>query len=51
MKGITDVTTCCACGRKLIREHVFENGRFVLKSVCCNPCCKTYNPYVLWKWR
>ena len=33
------------------KEFVWENGECILKEVCCNPKCRTYNPYVLYRWK
>lgn len=44
--------TCWICNQKsVIQEFVLENGKFVLKERCCNPCCRKYNPYTLWRYR
>ena len=44
--------TCYVCGKfSKIQELVWENGKPILKERCCNPCCGTYRPYVLWKWQ
>lgn len=43
---------CYVCGRlSIIQEFVWENGECILKEVCCNPKCRTYNPYVLYRWK
>ena len=43
---------CYICNRKSkTQEFVWENGKWVFREVCINPRCKTYDPYVLWKWK
>lgn len=39
---------CYICGRcSKIQEFVFKDNKCVLKKICINPRCKTYNPYIL----
>lgn len=41
---------CYICGRRsVIQEFVWEESRCVLKEVCVNPNCRTYNPYILYR--
>lgn len=43
---------CYVCGKKSkIQELVWKGGKCILKDVCINPKCKTYNPYILFKWK
>lgn len=42
--------TCNICNKRTVmQEFIWENGKFVLKERCCNPYCKTYSPYVIWR--
>ncbi len=42
---------CYVCGKmSKLQEFVWEGGVPVLKERCCNPYCRTYNPYILYKW-
>lgn len=41
---------CYICGRKsVIQEFVWKNDKCILVKRCCNPYCKAYKPYLMWK--
>ena len=43
---------CYVCGRKsVIQDFVLKNGKWVLIERCCNPYCKTYNKYAMWRYK
>lgn len=43
---------CYICGRKSkTQEFVWQNDKYILKKVCINPKCKSYNPYILFRWK
>ena len=42
---------CYVCGRKtVVQNFVWKNGKWISEERCCNPCCRTYKPYIMWKW-
>lgn len=43
---------CYICGRhSVIQEFVWEGSKCRLKETCTNPRCRTYNPYILYRWK
>lgn len=43
---------CFVCGRKsIIQEFIWIKGRYEMREVCCNPRCRKYNTYVMYKWK
>ena len=39
---------CYICGKySKIQYFVYKNNKFTLVEKCCNPYCKTYNPYIM----
>lgn len=42
---------CYMCGREsVIEKFTWKNDKCILVERCCNPYCKTYDPYLMRGW-
>lgn len=43
---------CNVCGKLTkTQEMVWKGSKSILREVCINPKCKSYESYVLYKWK